>query len=75
MKLIHIENKLVYPIYILLFYISIAVWFIGAIFSWPLWLIFILGGLTMSFAWCALILCIEITVKDHIKKKFNKKET
>jgi hypothetical protein len=74
MNLIHIENKLVYPIYIFLFYISIVVWLISAIFSWPLWLIFILGWLTINFAWWALILYIEIAIENCIEKKFNKKE-
>jgi hypothetical protein len=51
MKLIHIENKLVYSICVMSFYVSLIVWLISAIFSWPLWLICILGGLTLNFAW------------------------
>ena len=69
MNLIHIEIKLVYTIYILLFYISIAVWLISAIFSWPLWLIFILGGLTMTFAWLALMVKIDIVVENILLRK------
>lgn len=69
MNLIHIENKLVYSIYILLFYISIVAWIVSIIFSWQFWLICILGGLTINFAWLALMIKIDIVVENCVNKK------
>lgn len=71
MNLIHMENKIVYIIYLILFYVSLLAWIIGAIFVWPIWSIFVAGVSAINFAWWALMIKIDIIVENTMQQKIN----